>query len=164
MTARYALRTAPDGTLLLATRARKRAGFALGFLLLVGATAAGFDPTRDLSGSRAPLTILVWTVGLACLGAALATRRTTIDPCHRTIVTERRVAGLRLGGERVELGGSGGLRISRPGGERGPYQLELEHAGGTLSLDSSSWLSELEPVGRRIAEALDLPLASPAGR
>lgn len=146
---------------MLVTRPRKRAGFALGFLLLLGAAVVGFDASKDFSASRAPLTILSFALTAACLGGALSTRATAVTPGARRISTERRLAGIRIGGESFDLVAGSGLRITRPGGERGPYSLELNHRGGVAVLDSSSWLSELEPVGRRIAETLSIPFSAP---
>ena len=55
MTARYALRAGPDGTLILVSKPRKRLAFAFGFLLLIGALAAGFDAAADFYTQAAAL-------------------------------------------------------------------------------------------------------------
>jgi hypothetical protein len=161
VTARYSLRSGPRGTLLLVSRPRKRIGFALAFLLLGGAALVGFDPARDLSAGRAPFTVIAFALTAGCLAGALATRTTTVDPGTRSLGTEQRIAGLRVGAESIDVAEGSELRIARPGGEHGPYQLELRRAEGTRVLDASSWVSELEPAGRKIAKALAIPFSAP---
>jgi hypothetical protein len=157
VTARYALRAGPDGTLILVSKPRKRVAFAFGFLLLLGALAAGFDAATDLSAARAPLTVLYFVLLVSSLGGALSAKKTTVAPGVRHIPVRRTMAGLPFGREGIAVRPDAEVRITRSAGARAPYSLELWHPDGATVLDSSSWRGELEPMGRRIAATLGIP-------
>lgn len=159
MTARYALRGGPDGTLILVSKPRKRVAFAFGFLLLLGSLAAGFDAATDLSASRAPFTVLYFVLLVSTLGGALSVKKATVAPGVRHIPVRRTIAGLPFGREEITVRPGTEARITRSAGARAPYSLELWHPDGTTVLDSSSWRSELDPMGRRIAATLGIPFS-----
>jgi hypothetical protein len=157
MTARYALRLGTDGGCVLVSKPRKRAAFALGFLVLLGGMVAGFDPAADLAPARAPFTVLYLLLLLSCLGGSLSVTTAAIAPGARQIQVRRKIGGVPVGVESIEVAAGSELAVRRSGGERGPYSLELRSGGEARVLDASSWVSELEPVGRAVADTLGIP-------
>ena len=159
MTARYSLRPGPAGGLVLVSKARRRATFALGLVLLVGGFVVGFDPSTELSADRAPLTVLYAILMLSCLGGSLCARRLAVEPGAGKIAVRLTIAALPVALRQIEIREGTELRLTRVPGTRAPYSLELWHPDGATVLDSSSWRSELEPMGRRIAATLGIPFS-----
>lgn len=154
MMARYGLRRGAAGVC-LATKTRRRLGFLLGFLVLLGAAVAGFDPTADLQPSRLPLTLLYLALLLSSLGGALSSQIVLAAPGELRF--ERRCAGLRIGLRRCPVEDGAEVRLSRLSAERTGYALEVGPPGNATPVDASSWKSELEPMGRELAAALGVP-------
>jgi hypothetical protein len=160
MTARYALRHGTDGGCLLVSKPRKRAAFAVGFALLLVGLLVGFDPATDLAPPRAPFTVLYLLLMLACLGGSLSVTTASVAPGARQIQVRRKISGVPAGGESIEVAAGSELAVRRSSGERGPYSLELRSGGEARVLDSSSWVSELEPMGRAVAGTLGIPFSA----
>lgn len=161
MTARHAIRRAEAGGVVLATKRSKRWGFAIGFLLLAGGAVVGFEPSRDLAPERAPFTVLYLVLAVACLVPALASHRVVVVSGSRLLKMEERLGGIRIREDVLELTEQAEVRITRLTRERASYVLVVGPPDAPTTLDSSSWLREIEPLGRAVANALDLPLSAP---
>jgi len=161
MTARFGMKRLAWGVR-LETRLLQRLGFLAGFLILTLGMVAGLDPDRDFSGPRAPLTLAYIAAMLACLAAAVAVRVLEVDGTTRELRTAWRVARLKVA-RRVRPVEEGALlRLRKLREERALFRLELEVGSGCFVIDTSSWRSELEPLGREISSLLRLPFVLPA--
>jgi hypothetical protein len=161
VTARLAVRRRGPQRLVLVTKLRKRMGFGVGFALLLVAMLVSFDAGRDLTAERAPLTVLYVLLLLGSLGGCLATRVFVAEAGVAELVSEQRVAGLRIRLERLPVAGGAEVRVRRVSEGRGVFVLEVGPESGATVLDSSSWRSELEPTGRLVAEVLGIPFRAP---
>jgi hypothetical protein len=154
MTARLRARRSEGGRLVLVSKVRKRLSFAATFAILAVALVMNLDPARDFAPTRAPLTVLYGLVLAATLHQALSDEILTADGAGRVVRRDRRLAGHIVRRSEYALPPSAEVRLRREG--RGPYVLEMDTTDGVVPVDTSSWRTELEPIGRDLAAALGL--------
>ncbi len=158
MTARLGVRRGAGGSLVLGTRLRKRLGYAAGFVVLAIALALNLDVRRDFGPKRAPLTVLYGMLLAATLVAALHDRVLTVEPDGRGIRIEGRLAGRPMAHQRLQVAARAEVRLRRDGRV---HVLEVDTVDAAWVVDTSSWRSDLEPMGKELAAALGLPFHGP---
>lgn len=177
---RFTLRQLSEDVLVMKTNPARRLLFAALALLLFVAFLAGFDSASDLSGGRIGGTIFYAVLFLICVVVAVWETRFLFDADDRRFRFERRLLGFQVkGGEQVLEEGSAvvvqQVRLIRESEQperktifSGRFRnyasrrnsigkLVLETPEHTHFLDDSSNVSELEEIGRGIAEFLSVP-------
>lgn len=152
MNANLRLPRRPRAEFRLVTKLTKRTEYAAALALLGVSMGVGWDPARDLSAERAPWTVLYIAVMAGCLVGTVAHRVVTVGRDPRVLSVERRVAGLVLRTERHLVAEDAVVWLQS--GRRPRFVLSIRSGGAVVTLDGSSWKSELEPMARALAAAL----------
>jgi hypothetical protein len=155
MTATLRVASSKEGGFCLRTRLWKRLRYALAAGLLVAALAVGLDLRGDFSPERAPGSVLYLALLAGATVASLADRVVAVEREPRALVVSHRILGRVYRTVRHEIPDGTPIRLRKE--KRNLFVLEVTTQDTPIVLDASSWKTELDPMGRRAAEALGLP-------